>query len=199
MSCRLQQCAHFFPPYRSIISQGLGNFHALLNTHEDAVVASVSATREILSQMSGAGELSGELQAGINNLDAIFKTHLAEYNILLMPIVTEFKQASMKFSEAVAPKVADLRAEFRSNLPETLNAMGHVMRTVLKMVKNFRDAANEYVEEYRRGAEEYYRAVERMTPEQRELKKAEMEQIGQEIVAKFQKLFDVARGVAESR
>lgn len=198
MSCRIQQCAHFFPPYSSMISQALGNFHTFLNNNEDAAVASVSATHEILSQMSGAGELSGELHAAITNLDGLLKTHLAEYNILLMPIVTEFKQASLKFSEAVAPKVTDLRTEFRSNLPETLNALSNVMGPVMKMVKNFRDAAYVYVEDYRRSAEEYYRAIENMTPEQRQLKKEEMERIGQEIVAKVQNLFDVARGVEAS-
>lgn len=179
-----------------MISQGLGHFSTLLNSHEDAIVASFSAGHEIISQMTGAGELSGELQTAVSNLDTVFKSHLAEYNLLLKPILTEFKQVSMRFSESVAPKVEALRTEFRSNLDETVNALGPVMRTLFKMASNFRESASIYVEDYRRSMEEMYAAMENMSPEEKERKKAEMEAIGQEIVTKFQKLYEVASGTA---
>lgn len=177
-----------------MISQGLEGFHALLTNHEDSIVASLDAGHEIFSQMIGAGELTGQLDSAVAHLDTVFRGHLAEYNTLLKPIVADFKQHSLRFREEVAPKVANLRTEFRSNLNETLTALGPVMNTVMKMVTNFRDSANMYVEEYRRNMEDFYKQIESMTPEERERRKAEMELIGQEIVAKFQKLYDVASG-----
>lgn len=168
----------------------------MLSNNEDAIVASLSAGHEIISQMTGAGELSGEMQTAVSNLDAVFKSHLAEYNLLLKPILTEFKQSSMRFSEAVAPKVEVLRTEFRSNLDETVTALGPVMRTLFKMASNFRESVSMYVDDYRRSMEEMYTAMENMTPEEKERKKAEIEAIGQEIVTKFQKLYEVASGAA---
>lgn len=180
--------------YRSMISSGLENLSGLLNSHEDTIVASLSAGQDIMSQMIGAGELNEQLSVAMANLDAVFRGHLSEYNTLLRPIVASFKQHSMRFSEEIEPRVATLRSEFRTNLDETLNALGPVVNTLMKMASNFRESASMYVEEYRRNMEEFYSQLERMSPEEKAKRRAEMEAIGQEIVAKFQKLYEVASG-----
>lgn len=183
-----------FFSYRAMISDALENLSAMLNQHEESIVSSLDAGHEIFSQMIGAGELTVQLNNAIANLDTVFRGHLSEYNTFLRPIVAAFKQHSLKFSEEVATDVTNLRTEFRTNLGETLNALSPVMNTLMQMVTNFKDSASMYVEEYKRNMEDFYRQMERMTPEEKARRKAEMEAIGQEIVTKFQKLYEVASG-----
>lgn len=186
----------FFPSYRSMISQALGNFFIMLSSNEEAIIASITASQEIISQMTGAGDLSAELETGVANLDRVFKNHLSEYNVLLMPIVAEFKTASLQFRDMATPRVNVLREAFNRNLAETVKALNSVFHTILKMAVNFRTAVDMYVEEYRRSMQEFYRTIENLSPEERERRKREMETIVQEILTKFQKLYEVASGAA---
>lgn len=164
----------------------------MLQTHEEVIVASVSAGQEIASQMTGAGELSGELKTGVAHLDAVFKAHLAEYNVLLRPIVDDFKRMSLQFRQEAAPKIVTLRNEFRANAEETLNALGPIVRTLMKMVANFRDSVSMYVEEYRRTVEDAQRMYETLSEEEKLRRMQEIEAVRKEIMENIQKLYDVA-------
>lgn len=171
---------------------------AQLQEHEDAIVASISAGHELFSQMTGAGALSGELDAAVANLDGIFKAHLAEYNLLLRPIVADFKKMSEGFRAEAAPKIASLRNEFRANAEETLNALGPVVRTVLKMVANFRDSVSVYVDEYKRNMEGVQTMYESLSEEEKQRRKAEMEGIFNEILSKMQRIYEIGSAPAAS-
>lgn len=194
MSCRLQQYAHFFPSYRPLISSALGNIFAALEANEDAIVASLTAGHEIFSQMIRADELRNEWQTNVNHLDSVFRGHLAEYNGLLRPIVAEFKRVSMEFSAAIKPQVDILRGEFWSNTEETITAMGPVAHTVMKMARNLRESATEYARDYTTELQNMYSNIEQLSPEEKARKRERMNEIGQEIMLKFQELYGVANG-----
>ncbi|XP_075892113.1 uncharacterized protein LOC142895163 [Nelusetta ayraudi] len=182
----------------SALSDGLGMLLAQLQEHEEGIVASISAGHEMVSQMTGAGELSGELDAAVGNLDGIFRAHLAEYNILLKPIVADFKKMSEGFRDLAAPKIASLRDEFRTNAEETLNALGPVVRTVLKMVANFRDSVSVYVDEYKRNMEGVQTMYESLSEAEKLKRKKEIEAIANDIVLKIQKIYEIGSAPAPS-
>lgn len=122
-----------------------------LGSHEAEYVAGISAAYEIASQMTGMGQFSEELNTGIDRLDAVFRAHLAEYNLRLKPILTQFHLMSLKFSEAVRSDAEALRTEFFSNLQETFNALTPIMGTMMKMARHFQESIAPYIQEFRSG------------------------------------------------
>ncbi|XP_075892111.1 apolipoprotein A-I-like [Nelusetta ayraudi] len=182
----------------SALSDGLGALLTQLQTNEEGIVASLTASHEMFSQMTGAGELSGELDAAVGNLDGIFKAHLAEYNILLKPIVADFKRMSEGFRDLAAPKIKTLRDEFRTNVEETLNALGPVVRTILKMVANFKDAINVYIDEYRGSMEEIQRMYESLSVEEKLRRQQEIEALAEEIRERIRYVFKTTFAAAPS-
>ncbi|XP_075892114.1 apolipoprotein A-I-like [Nelusetta ayraudi] len=180
------------------LSFGLGMLLAQLQEHEEGIVASLTAGHEMFSQMTGAGALSTELEAAVGNLDVVLRAHLAEYNMLLKPIVADFKQMSEGFRDLAAPKIKTLRDEFRTNAEETLTALGPVVRTILKMVANFRDSVSMYVDEYRRSMEEIQRMYESLSEEEKIRRKAEMEGVFTDIASKMQRIYEIGSAPAPS-
>lgn len=148
------------------------------------------------------GKIRNELTPLFNQLR--IREHIDQYIERLGPILTiitaDYRTATAPIITKIEPQVEELRQLFRVNAMDTkeklIPILGVIQREFASAIGKMRELFEGHVQEYKEQMAAFTQRFQSMTPEQIELKRAEMNTVGQEIIERVNRLWEIAFGVS---